>query len=173
MRTAVYPGTFDPTHNGHVDIACRAAGLFDRVIVAVYDTPSRKEVLFPTDQRVEMAQEALRQMPNVVVDKFSGLTVDYARAVGAQVLVRGLRAVSDFEMEFQWALMNRKLSPGVEVVCLVTSLRYIFTSSSNIKEVARLGGHVDDLVPPAVARALRERFSREEAPAPVPRYLTV
>lgn len=173
MRTAVYPGTFDPIHNGHVDIACRAAGLFDRVIVAVYDTSSRKEVLFSTDERVAMAQEALRHMENVVVDKFSGLTVDYARAVGAKVLVRGLRAVSDFEMEFQWALMNRKLSPGIEVVCLVTSLRYIFTSSSNIKEVARLGGNVDDLVPPVVANALRERFSREETPAPVPRYLTV
>lgn len=169
-RLAVYPGSFDPITMGHVDIACRAAKLFDTLILAVYDTPN-KALLFTTAERVALAREALRDVPNVRVDSFQGLTVDYARSVGAQVLVRGLRATSDFELEFQWSLMNRKLSRDIEVVCLVSSLRYIFTSSSNIKEVARLGGDVTGLVPPCVARALAERFGREDPAPPVPRYL--
>lgn len=169
-RRAVYPGSFDPLTMGHVDIACRAVRLFDELIVAVYDTPN-KALLFNTQERVALAKEALRDVPNIRVDSFRGLTVDYARSVGAQVLVRGLRATSDFELEFQWSLMNRKLSREIEVVCLVSSLRYIFTSSSNIKEVARLGGDVSGLVPPCVAQALAERFGRDDSAPPVPRYL--
>lgn len=157
--TAIYPGSFDPLTNGHVDIATRAAKMFDQVVVAVYDAPANKNVLFSTEERVDLARAALNATPNIRVDKFDGLIVDYARSLGASVLVRGLRATSDFESEFQWALMNRKLSPGLEVVCLVSSLRYIFTASSIIKEVFRLGGSADDLVPDGVARALRSRFS--------------
>lgn len=170
-RLAVYPGSFDPITMGHVDIACRAAKLFDEVIMAVYDTPSSKTLLFPTAERIALAREALGEFANIRVDSFRGLTVDYARSVGAQILVRGLRATSDFEMEFQWSLMNRKLSRGIEIVCLVSSLRYIFTSSSNIKEVARLGGDVSGLVPACVVRALAERFARDDSAPPVPRYL--
>jgi len=173
MVKAVYPGSFDPVTNGHLDIACRAARLFDEVIMAVYDTPP-KNVLFSTDERVAMLQDAIQtlEMTNITIDRFKGLTVDYARSVGAEVLVRGLRAMSDFEMEFQWALMNRKLSDGLEVVCLVTSLKYLYLSSSNVKEVGRLGGNIDDLVPGVVAKALREKFKGLKGSAPIPRYLS-
>ncbi len=170
MTTAVYPGTFDPITNGHVDIARRAANIFEHVTVAVYDTPP-KNVLFTTEQRVAMARAVLADTKNIVVAPFTGLTVAYARKVGAQVLVRGLRVISDFENEFQMALANRKLDPSLEVVCLMTSLEHTFISSSIIKEIAKLGGCIDDLVPPLVAKALRERFARETDPSPVPRHL--
>jgi len=171
LTLAVYPGSFDPITNGHIDIARRAAVIFEHVTVAVYDTPP-KNVLFPTEQRMRMAREALADVPNISVDRFSTLTVEYAQRVGATVLVRGLRAISDFENEFQMALLNRKLAPGLDVVCLMTSLEYSFLSSSYIKEVAKLGGCIDGLVPPLVARALRERYGRESEPPPVPRYLS-
>lgn len=170
MTTAVYPGTFDPITNGHVDIAKRAARIFERVTVAVYDTPP-KNVLFPTDVRVHLARTALADVPNVLVDRFTGLTVEYARSVRATVLVRGLRAISDFENEFQMALANRTLAPELEVVCLMTSLENSFLSSTVLKEIARLGGRIEDLVPPVVAIALRERFARDADPSPIPRHL--
>ena len=171
MIIAVYPGSFDPITNGHIDIARRASRIFDRLVVAVYNTPP-KNVLFSTDHRVAMAREALSELPNVTVEPFSGLTVEFARRVGARVLVRGLRAISDFEMEYQMASMNRQLAPEMEVVCLMTSIQYSFLSSSTLKEIAKLGGEIDDMVPPTVARALRERFTRDPEPPPVPRYLS-
>ncbi|MHB1005138.1 MAG: pantetheine-phosphate adenylyltransferase [Chloroflexota bacterium] len=170
MTSAVYPGSFDPITNGHVDIARRAARVFERVTLAVYDTPP-KNVLFTTEQRVAMARVALADVPNVVVERFAVLTVEYAKSVGATVLVRGLRAISDFENEFQMALLNRKLEPDLEVVCLMTSLEHSFLSSSIIKEIAKLGGSVGDLVPPVVADALRERYARDSEPSPIPRHL--
>jgi pantetheine-phosphate adenylyltransferase len=171
LTVAVYPGSFDPITCGHVDIARRAALIFDHVTLAVYDTPP-KNVLFTTEQRIAMAREALAEIPNVTVECFTGLTVEYARSIGANVIVRGLRAISDFELEFQMALLNRKLAPDLEVVCLMTSLKYNFLSSSVVKEIAKLGGSIDDMVPPVVERALLERNSRESEPPPIPRYLS-
>ncbi len=160
MTIAVYPGSFDPVTNGHIDIATRAANIFDRVVVAVYDTPS-KQLLFTTRERVSMMAEALKALPNVEVQMYTGLTVDFARMVGAKVIVRGLRVVTDFEWELQIALMNRKIAPDLDGVCLMTNLEYSYLSSSIVKEVARLGGNVTDLVPAHVERALRERFGSQ------------
>ncbi len=160
---AVYPGSFDPVHLGHVDIARQASRLADEVIVAVYATPS-KNLLFSTEERVALWRDALAEagLANVRVEPFTGLIVEFARAVGALEIVRGLRAVTDFEYEFQQALMNRKLAPEVETVMLVTSLRYLFISASLLKDVARLGGDLSDLAPPNVMQALREKFEQAE-----------
>lgn len=168
--TAIYPGSFDPVTNGHIDIAARASRIFDRVIVAVYDTPS-KTLVFSTPERVAMAQRALAEHPNVEVRSFTGLLVDFARQVGATVIVRGLRAVSDFEVETQMALMNRKMAPEMEVVMLVTSLQYSYLSASLIKEVIKLGGPDEGLVPDFVAEALRQKFAGQGGPVPVPKWL--
>ncbi len=157
MKTAVYPGSFDPVTKGHLDIVARAAKIFDRLIVAVYDTPS-KRLLFPTERRVEMIKIAVAEIPNVEVESFGTLTVEYAQQVGARTIVRGLRAISDFELELQMAHMNRKLDPEVQVICMMTSLQYSFLSSSIVKEIASLGGCVDGLVPPHVADALQEAY---------------
>ena len=160
MTLAIYPGSFDPITLGHVDLARRAARLFDRLIVAVYAGGEKPGGLFSLDERLALAREALvpEAGPNIAVDSFSGLTVEYARAIGADTIVRGLRAVSDFEYEFKLAHMNDHLAPEIEVVCLVASARHSFISSSLIREVAALGGDVDGLVPPPVAAALRARF---------------
>jgi pantetheine-phosphate adenylyltransferase len=160
---AVYPGSFDPVHLGHIDIARQAARLADEVIVAVYATPN-KSLLFSTEERVALWRVALSEtgLTNVRVEPFTGLIVEFARVVGAQEIVRGLRAVTDFEYEFQQALMNRKLAPEVETVMLVTSLRYLFISASLLKDVARLGGDLSDLAPPHVMQALREKFEQQE-----------
>lgn len=158
MTIAVYPGSFDPVTNGHIDIATRASILFDRFIIAVYDTPP-KNLLFTTQERVRFFQEAIAQpLPGVEVISFSGLVVDLARRLGARAIVRGLRMGSDFEREFEMALMNRCLIPEIEVVCLMSRIEYQFLSSSLLKEVASLGGSVAKLVPPNVLYALRERF---------------
>jgi pantetheine-phosphate adenylyltransferase len=159
MVTALYPGTFDPVTLGHVDIAARAAVLFDRVIVAVYETPS-KELLFNTGERVELFQRAVRHLPNVEVREFNGLVVRYAENVGAAVIVRGLRSGSDFEYEFEMAFMNRRLAPGVDMVSFMTSQDYMFISSSLLKEVARLNGDVTEMVPPQVAEAVYAKFGK-------------
>ena len=156
MPVAVYPGGFDPVTNGHLDIVARAATLFDEVIVAVY--PRGANDLFSLEERVAMFAEATADMPNVRVEGFSGLVVSYARSVGATVLVRGMRAVTDFEAELDMALMNKKMAPEVESVYLITSLEHLFISASRIREIASLGHSVTDLVPPNVARALAERF---------------
>ncbi len=163
MTIALYPGTFDPIHNGHIDIATRAAGLFDKVIVGLYDRPA-KRLLFSTEERAEMARTALVHLPNVRVQLYSGLTVDFAGQVGASVVVRGLRAISDFEFEFQLALTNKKLAPGVETVGLMTSLEHLFLSSTILKEVALLHGPVSGLVPPHVERALQQKAALMGSP---------
>lgn len=160
-RIAVYPGSFDPVHRGHVDIARRAAKLVDELIIAVYQTPS-KNLLFTTDERLALWQEciAAEGWTNVRAESFEGLIVEFARKQGAQATVRGLRAVTDFEYEFQQALMNRKLAPEIETLMIITALPHLFISSSLLKEVARLGGDLDGIVTPNVARALHERLGR-------------
>lgn len=156
MTIAIYPGTFDPITNGHLDIATRAAKVFEKLIIGVYDTPN-KHLLFTTDERVELTRQAVRELPNVEVVSFTGLTADFATKIGMKVMVRGLRASADFEREFELAMMNRKLAPGLELVCLMAKLEYQFLSSSLLKEVASLGGNIDDLVPEHVAEALKKK----------------
>jgi pantetheine-phosphate adenylyltransferase len=160
-RRAIYPGSFDPVTLGHVDVARRAARLFDEVIVAVYAGQEKPGALFSVEERVALAREVLASGPeaNIRVDSFSGLTVDYARSQGAGVIVRGLRAVSDFEYEFKLAHMNAHLAPGIEVVCLMTASGHSFISSSLIREVAALGGDIDGLVPARVGEALRAKLA--------------
>ncbi len=157
MVVALYPGSFDPVTVGHLDIAVRASALFDEVVVSVYDTPS-KNLLFTTDERVELFQSACGHLPNVRVVKYSGLTVRFARDIGAGVIVRGLRSGFDFEYEFEMAFMNRKLEPTVDLVCFMTSQDYMFVSASLLKEVAKLGGDIREMVPPNVAEALYAKF---------------
>lgn len=160
-RTAVYPGTFDPVHYGHVDIARRAARLFDRVIVAVYDRPA-KALLFSPAERIELFRASLDQAGahDVLVEGYSDLTVHYARERGADAVVRGLRALTDFEYEYQMTTMNRHLQPEVETVFLMTSLEFAYLSSTLIKEVAAGGAALEGLVPPMVAEALTARLGR-------------
>jgi len=153
---AIYPGSFDPITNGHIDIATRAVKLFDKLIVGVYETP-QKYLLFNSDERVALARQALAHLPNVEVQKYSGLTVNFAKRVGAQVMVRGLRASSDFEREFDLAMMNKKFAPDLELVCLMTAIEYQFLSSTILKEAAWLGGDIEDFVPQHVVDALKER----------------
>ena len=162
MLRAIYPGSFDPITFGHIDVARRAANLFDEVVVAVYEGSEKPGALFATPERIALARDAFagdEADGRIRVDSFSGLTVEYARSLGASVIVRGLRAVSDFEYEFKLAHMNDHLAPEIEVVCLMTSSRHSFISSSMIREVAALGGDVDGLVPPHVREALRTRFA--------------
>ena len=156
MTMAIYPGSFDPITNGHLDIATRAARLFEKLIIGVYDAPS-KNLLFTTEERVDLVRQAIVNLPKVEVEAFSGLTVDFAKKIGAQVIVRGLRMSGDFEREFDMAMMNKNLYPELEVVCLMASLKYQFLSSSLLKEVANQSGNVEDLVPQHVAIALRKK----------------
>lgn len=157
MTIVIYPGTFDPITNGHLDVATRAARIFDTVIMGVYDKPS-KHLVFTTEERVELARQATAGLPNVEVRSYTGLTVDFARQVRAKGIVRGLRMSSDFDREFDMAIMNKRLSPAIEVVCLMADIKYQFLSSSLLKEASSLGGNVGDLVPEPVAQALREKF---------------
>jgi pantetheine-phosphate adenylyltransferase len=160
----MYPGRFDPVTNGHLDIVRRAASMFDRVVVAVYDMKDH-EVLFATGERVALFREAVRHLPSVSVEPFSGLTVAFAREQGATVLVRGIRAVTGFETEFDMALMNKKIAPEIESVYLMASLDHLFISGTRIREVARLGYDVTDLVPAHVAGALNEKIFGIARPA--------
>jgi pantetheine-phosphate adenylyltransferase len=170
-RTALFPGTFDPFTNGHLDLTRRAVRLFDRVVVAVAHSPA-KGTLFPVEERVEMIRHAVRGLRRVEVVDFSDLVVDCARRLNAQVMVRGLRAVSDFEFEFQMALMNRRLAPGVEVAFLMPSQQYTYLNSTLVKEVARLGGNVRGLVPADVEKRLLKKLPRPAAPRPKRRART-
>ena len=158
MVIAVYPGTFDPPTYGHMDIIERAAALVEKLIVGIYENPD-KQPLFSLEQRVRLVEEAVTGLPKVHVKAFKGLTVDFIRQAGGKVMIRGLRASSDFEREFEMALMNRKLAPDIELLCLMTSSQYQFLSSTLIKEVAKLGGCLEGMVPDHVAVALKGKFS--------------
>jgi pantetheine-phosphate adenylyltransferase len=153
---AIYPGRFDPVTNGHRDIARRASRLFDKVIVAPADL--KQNSLFTTDERVAMFREAVADCPNIEVKSFTGLTVDFARDQGATVMVRSMRAVTDFEAEFDMALMNKKMAPGIESIYMMASLEHLFISGTRIREVSALGYDVSDLVPPHVWKALQAKF---------------
>ena len=157
MTIAVYPGSFDPITNGHLDIVKRASSIFEKLILAVYDIP-QKSLLFSVEERVDLARRAVVDFKNVEVVSYSGITVEYARRSGAQVLVRGLRASSDFEREFEMALMNKKLAPDIELVCFMANLRYQFLSSSMLKEIIDLGGNLDDMMPQHVSAALKKKL---------------
>ncbi|MGA2158326.1 MAG: pantetheine-phosphate adenylyltransferase [Dehalococcoidia bacterium] len=157
MTTALYPGSFDPITNGHLDIIKRASSIFDHVVIGVYDIPL-KTLLFTIDERVDLATKAVMDFKNVEVRAYSGMTVEFARQIKAKVLVRGLRASSDFEREFEMALMNKKLAPDVELMCFMANLRYQFLSSSLLKEIIKLGGNLDDMVPAHVCQALKKKL---------------
>jgi pantetheine-phosphate adenylyltransferase len=154
---AVFPGTFDPIHYGHLDIARRAARLFDQLIIAVYDRPL-KSLIFSPDERIALAQQAIKDEANISVIGYSGLTVSFCQKINAQVIVRGLRVFSDFEYEFRMALANHRLVPEIEVVSLITSEEHTFLSSSTVREIASLGGDVSSMVPPHVEEVLHRRF---------------
>ncbi len=161
-RIAIYPGSFDPVTNGHLDVVERGMKLFDTIIVAILQNPAKKS-LFSVHERLEMLADCLKPFPNVKIDTFSGLLVDYAHQQNAHAILRGMRAVSDFEYEFQMALMNRRLNREVQTVFLMTGLRWIFTSSSIIKEAAQFGGDIADMVPPIVNRKIKEKYLQRPA----------
>lgn len=157
-RIAVYPASLDPIHNGHIDIATRAAKIFDYVYVAIYSTP-KKNVLFTVEERVALAQKCFQDYNNIEATQYTGLTVHYARSMRAIALIRGLRVFSDFEFEFRMGIANKKLEPTIETVALLSDERYVHISSSTIREIAELGGDVSTWVPPHVHEALQERFA--------------
>ena len=157
-KIAVYPGSFDPFTNGHLDVVDRALGIFDRVIVAVAANPDKRQPLFTVEERIKLIEESLKGRAGVEVTSFKGLTVEFARSLGATTLIKGLRAYSDFDAELQQALMNRKLAPDIHTVFLMSGFAHIFVSSSILKDIASYGGKVADLVPPPVARALKEKY---------------
>ena len=154
---AIYPGTFDPITNGHLDLIERGLRIFDRIIVAVAEG-SYKKTLFTVPERLEMMREALAKKPNVTVDSFPGLLVEYVKSQKGAVVLRGLRAITDFEYEFQMAMMNRRLDPEIETVFLMTGMRWVFLSSSILKEAAMHGGNIEGMVPELVYKKLRERY---------------
>ncbi|MFW5940343.1 MAG: pantetheine-phosphate adenylyltransferase [Chloroflexota bacterium] len=159
---AIYPGTFDPVHFGHLNLMHRAASIFDELIVGVYDhgVPS-KSLLFSLEERVAMIEESLDGRDNIEIRAYGGLTVDFARSVGAKVIVRGLRVFSDFEYEFRMALANQRLAPELEVVTFITAEEHTFLSGTTVREIASFGGDVSSMVPESVARALYERFNQD------------
>jgi len=159
-KVAIYPGSFDPVTNGHLDILERGLNIFDKIIVAVMHNPV-KEYLFTVEERFEMLSLTLKNLKNVEIDTFGGLLVDYAAKRKAQAILRGMRAVSDFEYEFQMALMNRRLNRDIQTVFLMTGLRWIFTSSSIIKEAAQFGGNIEGMVSPSVLQKIKEKFGQK------------
>jgi pantetheine-phosphate adenylyltransferase len=157
MVRALFPGTFDPIHHGHIDIATRATRLFDEVVVAVYDRPL-KSLMFLPEERIALVTQALQDIPRIRVVSYSGMTVDFCRQIDAQVIVRGLRVFSDFEFEFRMALANHRLAPDIESIALITAEEHTFLSSSTVREIASLGGDVSSMVPPYVNKALKEKL---------------
>ena len=162
MPKALYPGSFDPFSMGHLDVANRAAAIFDELLIAVYSSPAKKGPMFSAEERVAMVRQAVEHLPNAEVVLFDGLVVEFARNSGARVIVRGLRTAADFEYEYEMAFMNKQLAPDIELVCLMTSLQYQFVSASLLKEVAALKGNIEGLVPKHVADALRQKLSGRE-----------
>jgi pantetheine-phosphate adenylyltransferase len=161
MTTALYPGSFDPVTNGHADIAARAASIFDRLIIAVYDTPS-KNLLFTTAERMDLFRKTVEHIGNAeVISYTTGLTVELARKLGAQVMIRGLRQATDFQAEFDLALMNSKLAPEIETLCLMTANEHQFVSSSLLKDAVRMGGNIRGMVPTHVIKAMQERYDTQ------------
>lgn len=158
QKIAVYPGSFDPVTNGHLDIIERGLKLFDKLIVTIMFNPAKKS-LFTVEERLELLEKSLEKFSNIEIDSFSGLLVDYAAKQKARAILRGMRAVSDFEYEFQMALMNRRLNREIQTVFLITGTQWIFTSSSIIKEAARFGGNISSMVPPAVNEKLKKKLS--------------
>ena len=167
MITAIYPGTYDPVTNGHVDVITRAARIFDRVVVGVVGNPHHKQPMFSIEERCAFLREVLGDKPNVEVDVFRELVVDFARRWDAKVIVKGLRVVSDFEWEFQMNQLNRTLAPEIETVYVMASPTVSFVSSRGVKEIASFGGNVEELVPAAVARRLKDMFPDGRAGAPL------
>jgi pantetheine-phosphate adenylyltransferase len=165
--TAIAPGTYDPVTNGHVDVLTRAAGIFDRVVVGVVGSPRHKEPMFTVEERVEFLRVALAGQDNIEIDVFRELVVEFAHKWDAKAIVKGLRVISDFEWEFQMNQLNRTLAPEIETVYVMASPQVSFVSSSGVKEIASFGGNVDDLVPPAVARRLKELFPSGRGGAPL------
>ncbi len=165
--TAICPGSYDPVTNGHLDIIRRAAAIFDRVVVGIVRDPHHKETMFSVEERVEFLKEALADLDNVEVDVFAELVVEFARRWGAKTMIKGLRAISDFEWEFQMNHLNRTLAPEVETVYVMASPQYSFVSSRGVKEIASFGGNVDELVPASVAERFRELFPEARPGAPV------
>ena len=161
MVRALFPGTFDPIHYGHIDIATRASRLFDEIVVAVYDKPL-KSLFFSPEERISLVEQALSSNPKIKVTGYSGLTVEFARQINAQVIVRGLRVFSDFEFEFRMALANHRLQPDIEYMALITAEEHTFLSSTTVREIASLGGDVSSMVPPFVEKALKEILSKME-----------
>ncbi len=158
MTVAVYAGMFDPVTNGHVDIATRSARLFDKLIISVLEDPTGARFYFTTAERVAMVKEATKNIPNAEVQSFNGMVTDYAKSVGAQTLIRGLRMSSDFELEFERALSNKELYPELETLCLMTCLEYQYLTARGLKEVVSLGGNIDSMVPVNVAKALKKKL---------------